>query len=276
MEKVKETLFSIASEHIPEFDWLNKQFSSESFVPADFYLSFNLVHRKIVDDRIDYTDSEVAAMEVLYPGFTADLWGTRAVARTLMALHIPDEYRKIVLDNLFATADIKELETLYRALYLLPDPGNYRYRGAEGIRTNMTSVFDALALDNPFPAEYMDEGPWNQMVLKAIFMQRPLYRIVGIDDRLNENLARIACDFAHERWAASRTVTPELWRLLTGFKTDERLNDIKRVFTSEDLLEKEAGKLVLTAWGDKEILDGSSPAFGWNELGKKLEENELY
>jgi hypothetical protein len=277
MEKVKEILSKIASQHVPGYDWLANQLGEESnFVASDFYLSFNLIHRKIADEAIPYSSSDIQELEVLYPGFLPRHWNTRAISRALMVLSIPDSHRRKVLDDLFATGDIQELETLYRVLYLLPDSGNYGYRGAEGIRTNMTRVFDALALDNPFPAEYMDEGPWNQMVLKAIFMQRPLYRIVGLDDRLNEDLARIASDFAHERWAASRTVTPELWRLLTAFKSDERMSDIKRVYSSDDLLESEAGKLVLTAWGAHDLLDGNTPEFTWNELGKKLEENELY
>lgn len=277
MKKAKEILLKIASQHISAHDWLENQLREEpDFAASDFYLSFNLIHRKIADDSIAYTSSEIEEFEEIYPGFKPGNWHARAISRALLVLSIPDGNRKKVLDDLFATGDIQELETLYRILYLLPDPGNYQYRGAEGIRTNMTRVFDALALDNPFPAKYMEEGPWNQMVLKAIFMQRPLYRIVGLDDRLNENLARIACDFAHERWAASRKVTPELWRLLTGFKSDKRLEDIKRVCSSDEMLESEAGKLVLTAWGDQDLPGGNTPSLSWNELGKKLEENELH
>jgi hypothetical protein len=274
MEKVSQIITSLAS-RIPEYNWLNSQLSSESnFIVSDFYLSFNLIHRKIKDAPFEFTKEEKEAMSLIYPGFKPIYWTTRSIARSLMVLNIPDDERKRVLDDLFSTADIQELETLYRALYLLPDPGNYRYRGAEGIRTNMTRVFDALALDNPFPAEYFDEGAWNQMVLKAIFMQRPLYRIVGLDDRHNDNLARIASDFAHERWAASRPVTPELWRLLTVGNTVERRNDIERILASDDALEQAAGELVLAAWEN-----GHQPAESaesWNSIGKKFEENELH
>lgn len=275
MEKVKSILLKIARQYIPEYGWLEEQIHpSETFIPGDFYLSFNLIHRKIPDRPIEFTSEDVLTLKGLYPGFKADYWGTRSLARTLLVLTVEDEHRRKVLDNLFATADIQELELLYRLLYWLPDPGNYAYRGAEGIRTNMTSVFDALALDNPFPSEYLDEGAWNQMVLKAIFMQRPLYRIVGLDERHNENLARIATDFAHERWAASRTVTPELWRLLTGFKTDQRFEDIQRVCSSDMVLEQEAGKRVLNAWNNEK--HPTDNVMSWDEIGIKLEENELY
>ena len=274
MEQVNQTITSLAS-RIPEYDWLNSQLSSESnFIVPDFYLSFNLIHRKIKDASFDFKSEDKEAMSVIYPGFKPAHWTTRSIARTLMVLNIPDEARKKVLDDLFSTADIQELETLYRTLYLLPDPGNYKYRGAEGIRTNMTRVFDALALDNPFPAEYFGEGAWNQMVLKAIFMQRPLYRIVGLDERHNDNLARIASDFAHERWAASRPVTPELWRLLTVGKTAERMNDIERILASDDTLENAAGDLVLAAWENGHQAEESADS--WNLLGKKFEENELH
>ena len=52
-------------------------------------------------------------------------------------------------------------------------------------------------------------------------------------------------DYAHERWAASRYVTPELWRPVGKFLNEEFLNDIKRLFEKGSDLDKQAAALAL-------------------------------
>jgi hypothetical protein len=116
-------------------------------------------------------------------------------------------------------------------------------RAIEGLRTNISSVFDAVALNNPYPSQYFDERAWNQMVLKAVFMQRPLYQIQNSDKRANAELAKILVDFAHERWAAGRTVMPELWRFVGPFINSDNLADIQKVLDSGDPLQQKAALL---------------------------------
>ena len=55
------------------------------------------------------------------------------------------------------------------------------------------------------------------MILKAIFIERPLYKIYGLDKRMNKPLAEMLVAYVNERWAAGRDVTPELWRLVVPF-----------------------------------------------------------
>ena len=66
------------------------------------------------------------------------------------------------------------------------------------------------------------------MVLKALFVDSTLAPIQGLDERANSALARILCDYAHERWAAGRPVTFELWRCVGPFAEGEMLDDLKR------------------------------------------------
>jgi hypothetical protein len=107
----------------------------------------------------------------------------------------------------------------------------------------MTVVFNAIALDNPYPAEYLEEAAWNQLVLKTIFVGSPLHRIQGIDKRANAALASTLSDFAHERWAAKRQVPVELWRPVGPFINEKNLPDIEKLFTSGDPVQQSAAAL---------------------------------
>jgi hypothetical protein len=104
-----------------------------------------------------------------------------------------------------------------------------------------------VAHRNPYPSEQLPEGAWNQMVLKALFVGVRLDPIVGLDTRANTALARMLTDYAHERWAASRTVSPELWRCVGPFAAGGMLDDLERVLTTGTDNERAAAALALTS-----------------------------
>ena len=142
------------------------------------------------------------------------------VGRTLLILSFTyeDQDRYVAtLDKIFAAADVGEAIALYQSLPLLPYPERFRLRAAEGIRSNITSVFNAVALYNPYPATYLDDLAWNQMVLKALFIGSPLEPIYGLEKRNNHQLSQMLIDYARERLAAKRPVNPELWLLVAPF-----------------------------------------------------------
>ena len=149
------------------------------------------------------------------------------------------------LDQLCATADVDELVAFYRGLPLYPNPAQHRQRAAEGLRSNMRVVFEAVAHHNPYPAEQLPEDAWNQMVLKALFVGSALSPIVGLDSRANATLARMLGDYAHERWAASRSINPELWRCVGPFAAGPLLQDLARVLETGTAAERTAAVLAL-------------------------------
>lgn len=118
------------------------------------------------------------------------------------------------LESAFQFADEGELCALYRSLALLPDPERFTWRAGEGCRTNMRSVFEAIACDTPFPARWFDDLGFNQCVIKAIFIGAPVARIFGLERRRNAELERMALDLAAERKSAGRPVPDDLWLAL--------------------------------------------------------------
>lgn len=138
------------------------------------------------------------------------------------------------------TADLGELIVLYLVLPLLPEKEKVADLAALGARSNMKAVFEAIALNNPYPRLHFDISRWNQLVLKAIFIGSPLYKIQGLDEKANGRLAAMLCDFAHERWAAGRSVSPELWRPVGPFVNDTNFKDLLHAFEMGNELEQEA------------------------------------
>ncbi len=150
-------------------------------------------------------------------GLTVSGWSADQAARVRLLLALPtDDPMGFIadLDRICATADVDELVAVYQSLDLLPQAPRLRQRASEGIRSSMTAVFRAVALDNPYPARWLDQGAWNQMVLKAVFTGSDLRRVVGLDARANPTLARMAADYVFERWAAKRTIDGQLWRVI--------------------------------------------------------------
>ena len=181
---------------------------------------------------------------------------------------------------MFNSGEVTELVALYSALPLLPYPEKLTNRASEGIRTNMSVVFDAVVLNNPYAADYLDEGPWNQMVLKALFMERPLYQIQGLEKRSNARLTKMISNYAHERWAAGRSTSPEMWRPVGNQDTIGIYQDLEKLVSLEDTDQHQAAVLTAQALGTKEaqaFLDHHQPMVEqvseqgttWDELGQR-------
>ncbi|WP_296701586.1 EboA domain-containing protein [Algoriphagus sp.] len=212
----------------------------------DFFIAFSQASRFFKNNSFKLSDDQFQETQSFCDGLRMDLWTQLQAARVYLLLQYlapnPDSWRE-TLQKLFETGDMLEIEALYSALPVMPFQDEMVGRAREGLRTNITSVFDAVALNNPYPSKYFDESAWNQMVVKAIFMQRPLFKIQNAESRSNKELANIIIDFAHERWAAGRNVILEVWRFVGPFINSENFKDIERVTKSNDELERNAALL---------------------------------
>jgi len=159
-----------------------------------------------------------------------------------------DKYYQTI-ENLFLSAEMNESVALYAALPFLAYPEIWIKRCAEGIRSNIGSVLEAIMYNNPYPLVYLDQAAWNQLILKAFFTEKNVPLILGLDKRANKELALILSDYARERWAAGRKVNPTLWRLVAGFIDDKIFEDIKIGLTHDDMAEKEAIALAISESG---------------------------
>lgn len=184
----------------------------------DLHIVLGLAPRRLGKADLDLSQADLAAAHAAYPGWNPAGWSIDGAARVaaLLAFKGQRPFAEIFKD-LRRTSDVAEMIALYRGLPLYPDPESLHFEVGEGLRSNLKPVFEAIAHNNPFPRDHFDDHRWNHMILKALFVGSQLAPILGLDARANPELARILLDYADERWAADRPVTPELWRPVVPF-----------------------------------------------------------
>ena len=229
----------------------------------DLYVALGLVPRKLGKADLELSDADLQAALRARPGWDPRGWSVDQAARVRILLHAGGTGAKFAARfvQLCRTADVAEAIAFYRGLPLYPDPQLLEGQAAEGTRTNMRAVFEAVAHRSPYPREEFAENRWNHMVLKALFVGSALHPIQGLDARANPTLARMLCDYAHERWAAGRPVAPELWRCVGPYADAEALADLQRVLATGDATERKAAVLALSASPDaraRELLGGAA------------------
>lgn len=283
LTETSHQLFGILAHNLEgeTLDWLSARL--ETIIPAqsarDFFLTYTLLGNKLpAGQPVKFPDMD--------PGLQAYLQAHGAslpeISRVYLLSRVLEEdsgYFIPKVAQLIQLADTGELKTFLRYLSLLPHAEAFSHVAVEALRTNIAIIFDAIALDNPYPAQHFNDQQWNQMYLKAAFMQRDLGRIRETDRRANKDLARIISDYAHERWAASREVDPMFWRPVAPFIEGVLLNDMKRLLASEKPAEKRAAALCCHFSDNKEAhgLLGEYPelaaaikdgTLSWNNLNE--------
>lgn len=257
-------------------DWLNQSLQRLRGAEgdADLFRLVSLVARKLGKADLTPTAQELKEAEAARSGWDPRDWSLDQAGRILMLLVGGGSGETLVrrLDQLCATADVGELVAFYRGLPLYPDPPLHRLRAAEGLRSNMKAVFEAVSHRNPYPSEQLTDAAWNQLVLKSIFIGSPLQDVVGLDRRSNAELARMLCATAHERWAAGRPVTPELWRCVGPYARGEMLADLSQVLEKGTEPERAAAALALASSPDPAA---TGLLCAYPELSAAVSENKL-
>ena len=203
-------------------------------------------------------DAERQAANSALAGWDPERWTILEAWRVALVLSRADleaSTAALAIEDAFRYADEGETRALYRSLAHLPDPERFVWRAGEGCRTNIVPVFEAVACDTPYPVRHFDDVAWRQLVIKAVFIGAPLWRVFGLDGRLSEELARMALDLVDERRSASREVQPELWLCLGEHGGDRGIASIERELESGDSEHgRAAAALALARAGELERL----------------------
>jgi len=167
---------------------------------------------------IDLNDDEITTLsrdEVpLIWGRPLHELGRMVLLLQVIEIRAPEVCAKFI-DDLYVRGDVAERQALLRALPLLPDPDSFLSTAVEACRSNVHTVFEAIACENPYPVRHFPESNFNQMVMKLIFIGIPLQRIVGLPARITPVLVRMANDYVQEQIASGRPVHDDM-HLLTN------------------------------------------------------------
>lgn len=244
------------------YGWLSRRLSAEALAwldqqikvleagqrPQQLAIAIGLAPRKVGKADLDLTAEELQAAQDARPNLDPGGWSADQAARILLVLASADANRDAFaesIERVFAAAEIGEQIALLRGLPLLPEPERLMPYAAEGVRSAMQPIFEAVAHRNPYPRERFSEAQWNQMVVKTLFIGSRLSPIQGLDDRRNADLARMLVDYAAERRAAGRSISPELWRCVAPFARDSEVAALSEILLSGTQTERSGAALAL-------------------------------
>ncbi|WP_224483209.1 EboA domain-containing protein [Robertkochia aurantiaca] len=225
-------------------EWLEEQINRvlQSGSARLFYMTYTLIPSQTGNEAVKFDADSDIRFDYLQKNTIRKDQLARLYLMNKILTKDAERFREKIA-KLIELADTGELQTFLRYLALLPEAEMFLTAAVEALRTNIAVIFDAISQENPYPAAFFNDQQWNQMYLKAAFMQRPLDGISGVEQRANAELARIISDYAHERWAADRDIDPSIWRPVTGYITGKLQDDMRRLSESENIAERRAAAL---------------------------------
>jgi muconolactone delta-isomerase len=271
---LKQKIWSVLTHNTSsaEAGWLRQKGASS---PLELMTAFVAAPRFVPKKIVAVTPELKWELHAELPGFSVENWSLVRLSRVWLLTQLDpadkSEYVKNI-ETLFDTAEMNELVALYSALPLLSYPDQWLFRATDAVRSNMGYVFDSIALHNPYPEKYFSDLAWNQLVLKTIFNDKPIHFIEGLENRSNEKLAFTLSDFAHERWAAGRSVPPQVWRLIGKYMNPALLADMQHLFDSE---KKEDQKAAALACNESNLTSAHYLLAKYTDLEKSVKSGEL-
>jgi hypothetical protein len=142
-----------------------------------------------------------------------DFWRSDDLARYLIVdrgLVVDPEF----CDRISDFFDLQETVAMARILPLLENAENFCDLAREMCRSNSVEVFSAMVCGNPYPHRYFDPATYNQMILKALFLDVALEDIVHWQKHVTSETLRMVQDYACELKAAGRAFPRDMPELL--------------------------------------------------------------
>lgn len=235
-ENVRNNLFELLTAEEKSYLVECEQSIAENY-SSSFVKIFSSLSRKLNTSK----DKLVSMVQEDDNPLIVEHWTVLRLARVYLLSLIQDQQEPYFtfLEKLFNYSDMQELVALYSALNIYQFPRIWIDRCQEGIRNNIGPVQEAIMEQNKFPANYLSEEAWNQLVLKSFFTGKDIKKIYGLYERNNVNLANSIVDYIYERDSAKREIHPMLWELAKDHLPPRAVEILKQQKNlSPELLEK--------------------------------------
>lgn len=136
------------------------------------------------------------------------IWRVDEAARLmLLATLLENSPVQNMIDNVkkaFRYGDETEQVAIMKSLDTVDEHGELVDLAISNGRTNSSTLFSAIALNNCYPSKHYDTKAFYQLVLKALFMDLDISQVIGLKQRLCPELTHLAMDLIKERVAANR------------------------------------------------------------------------
>ena len=199
--------------------WLERAAAAGTTIDRGAFMEvFTVVARHLGTSALDLAADETTRLEALGVDWplcaTLDELG-RIALLGLAASRLSLLELEPLVEDCYQHGDTRERRAVLRALPFLPESERLLAIAVDACRSHVQPLFEAIACENPYPAERFPELNFNQMVLKVLFTGVALERIIGLPARVTAELRRMANDYARERAAAGRNVPADIGRYLT-------------------------------------------------------------
>jgi hypothetical protein len=200
--------------------WLDEAVAQAAGGTTEDLLAQYTKARRLGRDRLDFGAAEQREVQRLQADLQLDRWTREDAGRATLLLAralAPGDHARLqaAVIECYERGDSSEQQSWLRSTALLPEPERLLPVVIDACRTNILPLFEAVACENPYPTRHFPEPNFNQMVLKALFNNVALSRIVGLPARRNPDLTRMAADYASERRAAGRSVPSDIGLAMT-------------------------------------------------------------
>ena len=195
--------------------WFEQIYGSlgSNFNPNHFAAAFSGVRRRLGNLDITFApgDQDICFDDQLMSAYQTTLDELGRACLLLRAIEcLTQEESTALIRETYEGGDNYEKQALLHTLPAMPDPSQYLAVAVEACRSNVKTVFEAIACHNTYPSHYFPDLNFNQMVLKALFIGSSLKSIVGLQNRLTPELRQMVTDFASERRIAGRSLPEDI------------------------------------------------------------------
>lgn len=210
----------------------------EKYIPAEKYLSlknqlqqlensysvnkfieiFSRVYQYNCDTKITGEDKE--KLKNVMTNIEFNYWSLADFVRAAIVERIKflseNEYLEAI-EKVDRIADTSEQCSILKILAIAQYQEKLVHIARSCVRTNIPDVLAALCCGNPYPYEHFTTQEFNNMVLKAVFMNISIAKIHGLSQKTNAELSGMANQYIDEREAANRDFPCELWLIACPF-----------------------------------------------------------
>lgn len=194
-----------------QLERLQPHFQLPAFLGAFTATARTLGRKALGADEICLTG---ASGDLPLTGTTTDVAG-RMLLLYALSQAAPQQLTAAV-QAAYEEGDSQEKLAVMRALPLLPDGERFIEIALDVGRCNEQELFSSLAARNPYASRHYNELAWNKLYMKAVFIDVPLSQMIGVEERTNAELARMALEYVEQQESAGRHFPNEIWQVIAA------------------------------------------------------------